>query len=62
MLNPAQIHALHELEHFGWRLKYVRKPLFQPAIPIVFDRAQERFAVIEDDGSVNDKPGFTLRP
>lgn len=62
LLNPAQLDTLHSLEHFGWELKFVRKPLFQPAIPIVFDGDRRHFAVIEEDGKLNEHPPFTIRP
>jgi hypothetical protein len=62
LLNSAQIDALRSLEHFGWELKFVRKPLFQPAVPIVFDGDRKSYAVIEEDGSVNANPPFKIRP
>jgi len=62
LLNPAQLETLHSLEHFGWQLKYVRKPLFQPSIPIVFDGDRRHYAVIDDDGTLNEHPPFTIRP
>jgi hypothetical protein len=62
LLNPAQLDTLHSLEHFGWELKFVRKPLFQPAIPILFDPDRRHFAIIEDDGTLNEHPPFTIRP
>lgn len=62
LLNPAQIDTLRSLEHFGWELKFVRKPLFQAAIPIVLDGDRKSYAVIETDGSLNEKPPFKIRP
>jgi hypothetical protein len=62
LLNPAQVNALRSLEHFGWTLKFVRKPLFQPAVPIVLDAAAQTWAVIEEDGQVNANPPFAIRP
>ncbi len=62
LLNPAQIETLRSLEHFGWELKFVRKPLFQPAVPIVFDGDRRTFAVIEQDGQLNENPPFKIRP
>lgn len=61
LLNADQVSTLRSLEHFGWELKYVRKPLFQKPIPIVFDGDRKSFAIIEEDGSVNDKPPFVIR-
>ena len=34
-LNEAQRDALGELERYGWELKFVRHPLFQPVHPFV---------------------------
>lgn len=62
LLNPAQIETLRGLEHFGWELKYVRKPLFQDAVPIVLDGNRKDFAIIEPNGALNQKPPFKLRP
>lgn len=34
-LNPDQRHELRAIESFGWRLAFVRRPLFQEVVPIV---------------------------
>ena len=60
-LTRAQLDALETLEQFRWTLKFVRRPMFQDPIPIVFDRTGERWAVLEADGSLNESPGFKLR-
>ena len=60
-LNTAQLLTLRELENFGWELKFVRRPPFQPVIPIVFDADRSHFAVIEPDGSLNEQPPITIR-
>lgn len=62
LLNASQIETLRSLEHFGWDLKFVRKPLFQPAVPIVFDADRKSYAVIEEDGRLNENPPFKIRP
>ncbi|MFL6592833.1 MAG: hypothetical protein ACJ8GK_09030 [Luteimonas sp.] len=61
LLNDHQRSTLVELEHFGWALKFVRRPLFQPPIPVVVDADRKRFAVLQTDGSLNDQPGFDIR-
>lgn len=61
-LNRAQLDALATLEQLGWTLRFVRRPLFQDPIPVVFRRDGERFVVIEHDGSLNENPGFRIRP
>jgi hypothetical protein len=62
LLNAAQIDTLRSLESFGWELKFVRKPLFQPAVPIVMDSSRKNYASIEDDGKLNENPPFKIRP
>lgn len=60
-LNQNQIDTLLQLEHFGWELKFIRRKPFQPAVPVVFDADRKRFAVLEEDGTLNDKPSFPIR-
>lgn len=60
-LNEAQKDTLRQLEAVGWELKFVRRPLFQPSIPVVFDGARKRYAVLEPDGTLNENPGFDIR-
>ena len=61
-LTHEQLNALHTLEHFGWTLRFVRRPLFLAPIPVVFLRDGQRYAVLEPDGTVNENPGFKIRP
>jgi hypothetical protein len=60
-LNVDQRLALAGLEQFGWELKFVRRPPFQKPIPVVFDPDRKKFAVLEPDGRLNEKPGFEIR-
>ena len=60
-LNDAQLETLNELERFGWQLKFVRRPLFQSSIPVVFDGDRKHYAVLEPDGTLNEHPAFTIR-
>lgn len=61
-LTPAQLDALVTLENFRWMLRFVRRPMFHDPVPIVFSPDGERFVVLEPDGSVNENPGFNVRP
>lgn len=61
-LSPQQLAALDTLEHFQWTLRFVRRPMFDAPIPVVVDRAGTRHAVLEADGSLNENPGFKIRP
>lgn len=60
-LNEAQNLTLASLEPFGWELKFVRRPMFQASIPVVFDGDRKKYAVLEPDGSLNENPGFKIR-
>ncbi|MCY7355763.1 MAG: hypothetical protein LH470_11950 [Lysobacter sp.] len=60
-LTPEQLATLATMEQFRWTLKYVRRPMFESPIPVVFDRGRQRYAVLEPDGSINENPGFKIR-
>jgi hypothetical protein len=60
-LTPQQLQTLDTMSHFGWTLRFVRRPLFQPPVPVAFDRNRERFVVVEADGRIDDAPGLQLR-
>jgi len=60
-LNEAQRLTLSELERYGWQLKFVRRPIFQPSIPVVFDADRKTYAVLEADGTLNEHPLFEIR-
>jgi hypothetical protein len=60
-LSEDQRVALGRLEAFGWELKFVRRPLFQHSVAVVFDSDRKHFAVLEEDGMLNENPGFTIR-
>lgn len=61
-LTPQQLHALATLEQFQWSLRFVRRPMFQAPVPIVFSPDDTRFIVIEADGAINENPSITIRP
>jgi len=60
-LTPSQLKALDTLEQFRWTLRFVRRPMFQDPVPVVFDREGKRYAVLEADGTLNETPGFKIR-
>lgn len=60
-LNEAQRETLDILERYGWSLKFVRRPLFQPSVPVVFDADRHAFGVLEADGRLNEHPPFEIR-
>ena len=61
LLNADQLATLHSLESFGWELKFVRLPLFQDPVPVVFDGSRERFAILKADGTLDEEPRIDIR-
>jgi hypothetical protein len=62
LLNQDQQLELALLERFGWELKFVRRPPFQKQIAVVYDCETRRYAVLKDDGTLDEHPPFTIRP
>jgi len=60
-LNEAQRLTLNELERFGWELKFIRRPLFQEPIPVVFDGNRKAFVALQADGTLDERPVFDIR-
>src|SRR3546814_15100756 len=60
-LTAAQLNALETLEHFGWTLRFVRKPMFRDPIPVLFHRDGKRYVVLEADGTLDETPDLVIR-
>lgn len=60
-LRPLQQETLDTLERFHWHLQFVRSPLFQAPVPVLFDRDGTRFVVIREDGTLDEQPRLKLR-
>ncbi|MDQ3287979.1 MAG: hypothetical protein M3Q42_06895 [Pseudomonadota bacterium] len=60
-LNEAQLETLASLEKFGWELKFVRRPPFQPSVAVVTDGERKSLGVLEPDGTLNESPDLALR-
>jgi hypothetical protein len=60
-LTPGQLVTLEAMEIFRWRLAFVRRPLFQAPIPVLFDKDDTRYVVILEDGTLDEYPTLKLR-
>ena len=60
-LTPAQLATLKTMEQFQWQLRFVRRPMFQAPVPVLFDRSGERYVVLREDGSIDQNPSLRLR-
>jgi hypothetical protein len=61
MLNPLQVRALRQLESYGWRLHFIRRPLFQDTVPVVTDADGKKVGILEEDGRLNLDPDIKVR-
>jgi hypothetical protein len=61
MLNQLQLLALHKIEGFGWRLQFIRRPLFQDVVAVVVDSGGKKIGVLEEDGEINMNPDIEVR-
>ena len=59
-LNDAQLATLNTLERFGWEIKFIRRT---PAgkLPVLFDPDTRKYAVLGDQGELDENPGFSFR-
>ncbi len=62
LLTQDQLLSLHRVEEFGWQLAFVRRPLFQSPVTVVTNPGHQRFAVLEEDGEINQSPDIVIRP
>ncbi|MGD9169992.1 MAG: hypothetical protein PVI97_08020 [Candidatus Thiodiazotropha sp.] len=61
VLNNLQVLALQKAEGFGWKLKFVRRPLFQEVVPVITDPSGEKLGVLETNGEINMHPDTKIR-
>ena len=60
-LTDDQKRELKKMETFGWELKFIRRPLFKPAIVILVNCDNDDVGVLEDDGTLNMEPDIVIR-
>ena len=61
VLNEAQLSTLNKMEEFGWILEFVRRPLFQGVVPVLFHPNSKQHGVLEDDGTLNLQSNSKIR-
>jgi len=61
MLNQLQILALRRIESFGWRLQFIRRPLFQDPVAVAVDGDGVKIGILEEDGRINMQPDIKIR-
>jgi hypothetical protein len=61
ILNRKQFAALLECQHFGWRLKFIRTPLFKDPVPVLYNARIGLIGTLDPDGHVNMDPEIEVR-
>jgi hypothetical protein len=61
ILTDLQHQTLARLEGFGWSIAFVRRPLFQDDIVVLFDPTGRRHAVLNEDGSLDTSTDIEIR-
>ena len=61
LLSEAQLRTLRSIGRFGWRLHFMRRPLFQDVVPVLICNDGIKCAVLEKNGSINERADLDVR-
>ncbi|WP_051171007.1 hypothetical protein [Spongiibacter marinus] len=61
LLTELQRTSLRRIENFGWQIKFIRRPRFQPPVVVVENTTGMNIGILEEDGGVNLRPAISLR-
>lgn len=61
LLSDEQQASIDELIEMGWKLWFVRRPKFQPVIPVLTDTKNAEIVMIDEDGSILEESIVKLR-
>lgn len=61
LLNEQQLSALHQIEIFGWKLHFVRRPQFQDAVAGIVNSEGDKVATLEKNGRIKLLPEAAVR-
>lgn len=60
-LTKEQLLAIKAVEKFGWELKFLRRPVFQDPIVVLFSPDGSKIGIMDKDGKIDVNPDITLR-
>ena len=60
-LNDDQMMALSQIENYGWRLEFIRRPLFQEPTPVLFGPNNDQIGILREDGTIDKNPDIQIR-
>jgi hypothetical protein len=52
VLTPAQASTLEDILRLGWKLRFVRRPLFLEPVPVISDASDDRIGILDPDGKI----------
>jgi hypothetical protein len=61
-MNNAQQDQLRTIEAFGWKIFFIRRPMFKDPVVVVTNQEGSSIGVLEDDGRLNLEPNIIIRP
>lgn len=60
-LNEDQLQSLEKIENYGCVLKFVRRPAFQKATPVIIGPDGKKMGVLEENGNLCWEHGIVFR-
>ena len=60
-LNDAQQFTYRRITASGWRIKFIRRPMYQNPVCVMTDPDETMLALIEKNGYLNKQPDIPLR-
>lgn len=60
-LTPLQRQSLDYLKEFGWRIAFVRRPLFELPTVVLVNNNDKQHAILEEEGTLNIEPQMQWR-
>jgi len=60
-LNELQHQTLSRVEGFGWSVGFVRRPLFQDQVVVLFDSSGKQYAILNEDGTIDRTSEIDIR-
>ena len=61
LLTEAQLVTLGRMEGFGWKMAFIRRPLFQEIVPVLVHADSKLLGILQSDGSWNTEPNTEFR-
>ena len=60
-LNEKQLASIRESAYFGWKVKFIRRPLFLEPIVVIYNTRFDMIGILEPDGRINTQTDIKIR-